>query len=356
MDKILELLSKYNCDLIRGDKTTLEFLTENFTNYIVDLKKSIDISDNPLIGESVCKLLEEKIKDIELNCNALLNVLELYFDGNIIAASNKAFGVFERMKPEMMTRYSGAFKHETYFRIRSDISFPLERKEMFHIPTTKRHLVATERYSMPGHPCLYLASGPELCWYECGRPSKFTIAKFDIPQADNYFMKFIDFSEKLIPLSHAFVCWFYNEPEKNKVENYLLKHICTYPLRAACSVKVRNSSANFKEEYIIPQLLLQWVVDDDYFDGIRYESCSSHDDVKALGAHNIVLISRKFDSEGYDINLRKNIGIGIPQRYNVKQLRFKWKMRRFTKVRKRPLKSDPFLWGMESISQDYEKF
>ena len=63
---------------------------------------------------------------------------------------------------------------------------------------SKNYLVGTERYSMPGHPCLYLASQEVLTYYECGMPDKFAISKFDIPQCEENYMKFIDFSEKLI--------------------------------------------------------------------------------------------------------------------------------------------------------------
>lgn len=111
------------------------------------------------------------------------------------------------MKPQLMKRYSGFFRCETYYRLRvvNDVnSFPLERKELFHIPSNKNYLVGTERYSMPGHPCLYLASQEVLTYYECGMPDKFAISKFDIPQCEENYMKFIDFSEKLIPLANSF--------------------------------------------------------------------------------------------------------------------------------------------------------
>lgn len=46
----------------------------------------------------------------------------------------------------------------------------------------------------------------------------------------------------------------------------------TWPLIACCSVKVKDNSDTFKPEYIIPQLLLQWVRSNDTLDGIRYKS------------------------------------------------------------------------------------
>lgn len=243
-----------------------------------------------------------------------------------------------------MYRYLGTYHPEVYYRIRKidKDSFPLERKEMFHIPYLKNYLIGSERYSMPGHPCLYLASQPELCWCECGKPEKFAISKFDIPQSEDNNLKFIDFSEKLMPLKQAFFCWFHNEENKESIRKYLLKHICTYPLRAACSVIVEHQGNHFIEEYIIPQLLLQWVLNDEDFDGIRYESCSSSDEVKRMDGHNIVLVTNNFDNDGYDTKLRNNIKVGEPSTFDINSF-------------DNEIKKDPFLWNLEDLSVNYEK-
>ena len=50
------------------------------------------------------------------------------------------------------------------------------------------------------------------------------------------------------------------------------KYLSTWPLMAACSIRVKNSDNVFKPEYIIPQLLLQWVRSNKEIDGIRYWS------------------------------------------------------------------------------------
>lgn len=260
------------------------------------------------------------------------------------------------MKPQLMQRYSGAYRIENYYRIRGidEVNpFPLERKELFHIPFNKNYLVGTERYSMPGHPCLYLASQAELCWYECGKPEKFALSRFDIPQSEDNYMKFIDFSEKLMPLMHSFFCWFHNEEDVEQVRKYLLKYICTYPLRAACSVVVEHPGSRFIEEYTIPQLLLQWVLNDRDFDGIRYESCNSSDEVKCLGGHNLVLVTNNFDKDGYDSNLRANIKVGEPAVFDINSININPNLEAC--LMGRDIKEDPFLWGLEDAPNNFEK-
>ncbi len=314
-DSLLNLLIKYDCHLNRGSESMEEFLRKHFRNYLEDLRTSIKSEDNQLVGEEMCQMVSEKIDEIEENANNLIEVFSLYNKGKIIPASIKAFEIFDGMKYQLIRRYSAAYIKERYFRIRKidDKSLPLERKELFHIPYSMNHLVGTARYSMPGHPCLYLASQAKLCWYECGKPEHFAIAKFDIPQDESSCLKFIDFSEKTIPLRQHFISWFHQKEELDSLRKYFLKHIYTYPLRAACSVAVEHKGSPFIEEYIIPQMLLQWVLKDEDFDGIKYESCSSSEEVRTLCAHNIVLVTKEFDKNGFDIKLRSCIGVGEPE-------------------------------------------
>lgn len=59
-----------------------------------------------------------------------------------------------------------------FYRARTSDNFTkYERKDMLHIPFDKRHLIATERFSIPGLPCLYLGSTSFCCWMEIGNPA-----------------------------------------------------------------------------------------------------------------------------------------------------------------------------------------
>ena len=314
MDDLLEILDKYRCQLKRGSLSMAEYLRKNYDDYLNDLAHAAHSTNNQLVGKEMSELVIKHLPDIKKISDDIIKVLLLYDRGKIISASNLAFEVFSFMKNHLMYRYYTGNDFNTYYRIRpyKTDNFDLCRKELFHIPISKKHLVRTERYSMPGHPCLYLSSQEELCWFECNKPEEFAIARFELPRDEDNCLKFIDFSEKLMPLMHSFFCWFHNENDKDSVRKYLLKHLYSYPLRAACSVMVEYPEGSFKEEYIIPQMLVQWILIDDDFDGVRYESSSNSDEVKFMGGHNIVLVTSNYDPDGYDKKLRKLIKICEP--------------------------------------------
>lgn len=314
MDELLELLGRYDCHLKRDEKSMIDFLNNNFELYLEDLRKANVPEKNQLVGKEMCQKVNNVIDDVENNMQEIINVLKMYRLGNIIDASKKFFNIADKMKPYLMIDYTGNFHKDSYFRIRkvNEKQAKFERNEMFHIPLTKNHLIGTERYSMPGYPCLYLGTQIELCWYECGKPELFYVSKFEIPDEVDNTLKLIDFSQKSCELKHSFFCWFNNEKDKDKVRKYLLKYLYTYPLRAACSVTVEHPEERVIEEYIIPQLLLQWIRKDKDFYGVKYESCKLSDEVRNIGGYNLVLLTKDFDKDGYDKFLRNNVKISIP--------------------------------------------
>ena len=89
---------------------------------------------------------------------------------------------------------------------------------------------------------------------------------------------------------------------------------------------------------------------DEYFNGIRYESCSPSAEVKSLGGHNIVLVTRNFDKEGCDFNLRKKIKVGATEVFDINKINSKLKLDLIGSN----IKADPFLWELEDISENYE--
>lgn len=54
------------------------------------------------------------------------------------------------------------------------------------------------------------------------------------------------------------------------VSDLVVAHALCWPLLAACSIRVRHQNAHFKPEYILPQLVLQWLTNETLIDGVRY--------------------------------------------------------------------------------------
>lgn len=139
------------------------------------------------------------------------------------------------------------------FRVRKSDSSIKDRKEMFHIPFSMRHLVNAQRYSVAGLPCLYLGSSLYVCWLEMDKPDfdKLYISSYSSNEKDS---KILDFTSEIL------YSRFYGIVNDDEMP-YLTKmsYICLMPLIYACNFRKKNSSTSFTQEYIIPNLLMQWI-------------------------------------------------------------------------------------------------
>ncbi len=124
--------------------------------------------------------------------------------------------------------------------------------EMFHIPLDKRGMVKTQRYSAPGYPCLYLGASINACWEELGQP------RFDDIMVSRFVVK------------ESFPVFDLRLPNKEELKgdkiDTILKKI---PLIIGASVYVLDQEACYKPEYIIPQLIIEYIITKNR---IRYEN------------------------------------------------------------------------------------
>lgn len=65
----------------------------------------------------------------------------------------------------------------------------------------------------------------------------------------------------------------------------------------------------FVEEYVIPQMLMNWVRETNQYDGIRYKSSLNTTLVQGMGAINIGLPVKKFRDDGLCENLTSKISV-----------------------------------------------
>lgn len=161
-------------------------------------------------------------------------------------------------------------KGTSFYRMRE--MKPQERKGMtvkdiFHIPFDKRGIVPTNRYSVPGYPCLYLSRYVYGCWEELERPDFGTImvSRFE----NNEAIRLLDL----------------RIPSKEKWETDMTNCLIYFPLVISTMIQVKNPEDNYKPEYTIPQLLMEWLIshnygshEEDRFIGIAYTSAQKNDD------------------------------------------------------------------------------
>lgn len=191
------------------------------------------------------------------------------------------------------------------YRVRKQLGATLTREGLFHIPFEARHRVSTQRYSIPGLPCLYLGGSLYTCWAEMGRPP------FNELHASAFWLS----NEKTVsilnlagrPARLLLLLTSDGEPPPDPhLRNALATEVILWPLQALCSIVVRHRDAPFKPEYILPQILLQWVSQEHQFDGICYYSTHVEAVTNlAWPPCNLVFPARKIKPTGRCARLRQ---------------------------------------------------
>lgn len=221
----------------------------------------------------------------------IADIMDKYHDGNVCNAYRKMKDVIESLINDSvgiavsLVQNSFAFNdiedvinnsvNETnieFFRARtSDKYCVFNREEMLHIPFDLRERIASMRFSIPGLPCLYLATTTYCCWLELRTPPdyQFNVSPVRINQKNrilNLTMN-ADTFEQVISFT-----------EKHKMANkYTIEALKLWILSYASSYKITADNRFFKEEYIIPQLIML-VSRDLGLDGVSYYSKQVEDD------------------------------------------------------------------------------
>jgi hypothetical protein len=100
---------------------------------------------------------------------------------------------------------------------------------------------------------------------------------------------------------------------------YMISYLICWPLLAACSICANHRGSSFVEEYIIPQLFLQWLRDKALsVDGIRYFSMRVNQTYKAERlAINYVFPVRTNEQAGHCRELSKRFRFTLPVPWNL---------------------------------------
>ena len=138
-----------------------------------------------------------------------------------------------------------------FYRYRNKKNIKCQEQDFYHIPFSMRYAVSTQRYSFPGLPCLYLGSSKKVCLLESKTELKnIAIASINYTSKKN---------NKIFDLTNIFLKIINNQDS-----------LCTsewlrcIPLYLICSTYIDYEKLNvsFKQEYIFPQLLLEYIINE----------------------------------------------------------------------------------------------
>lgn len=224
--------------------------------YIKDIEK-FHIDNKHLIASDFSTLLI-RVKEIR---DCVVKSLEFFLSGDIKSAYDNFDKVMSDDKTikflNKITIPLTEICHENkpLFRVRSSDAPLTERNHIFHIPFSKRHLVNAQRYSVAGLPCLYLGTSLYVCWQEMNKPDfdKLYISSFTAGPST---AKILNFASPYLTLPvHK------SETDQELIVANRTKsaYLIFWPLIIACSYLKKTAQSTFNQEYIIPNLLMQWI-------------------------------------------------------------------------------------------------
>lgn len=287
---------------IRWNGSDFESTLDNLFNHYIH---QIELSAVGQVGNYGD--IEVDVKEVQRVCRLLRKTVEYYLNG----FPAKAYSTFGKVMTVLMreplkvyrksvteqfedsgNRYEDKLKLFRVVRVEDNRPYP--RTRVFHTPYNLRSKVSTSRYSIAGYPSIYLGTSLELCCEEINLDLKKNLALASVFQLERG-LEYTNTNIRVIELGvkpQDFLEIKYNNEMRGRhLPQSLLRsgrvrsaYLLWYPLIAACSYIRINKKDPFAAEYIIPQLLMQWVRNeigvskaDEYHQlvGIRYFSCAS---------------------------------------------------------------------------------
>ena len=223
--------------------------------YIYDYSKEAQHENNCDYRKTLSEILDGYLEMVSSNCSDSIFFAEV--TANVERLKRIVLSCYQGKRSTAYSQLKNLFKsYETdsifakipseaiFYRMRvCDLRKEIKRKELFHIPFEKIRQIKTQRYSSPGYPCLYLGVSLYGCWEEMQRPNTESTL-FSVFKTTNSF-KVVDMR---VPTLEQYL---------NNAEFYLK----FFPLIIASTIPVLNNEDIFKPEYLLPQMILEWVIE-----------------------------------------------------------------------------------------------
>ena len=207
--------------------------------------------------------------------------------------------------------------------------------DMLHIPFNKRGVVATQRFSIAGVPCMYLATSSLGCWLELNMPRE------ELFQVSSYKLS-SDIKILNLCISQDLINGIFSSP-LTKLDESAFSLLEIFPLICATSFQVLDDHRSFKSEYIISQITTQVASELD-IQGIGYISKKMTD---RAGYHFVMNLALTIPTDNNQIDypyykLSNQIHLTKPVRFSDF----------LTKKNKLPLSSDKKSYCNEIYGRD----
>lgn len=237
------------------------FVINNDNEYVSALESKLkSLIDN----FEFCGADSDIIEIAKDTCRKIINSIDLYYKGDIVDAQtiiNELINSFDD-DSYAITGINNSIAFPGFGQENLEVQFFRARlservegykaNEMLHIPFNKREIIKSQRFSIPGLPCLYLGNTTYDCWIELGRPADYM---FNVSPA------LLDNTQKVLNLAVS-IRYFYeyltpkdtcDVAEMKKEMLTLLKLVI---LNICTSYRVINDDRNFKSEYIVSQMIM----------------------------------------------------------------------------------------------------
>lgn len=278
-----------------------------FKEKVNDYVNNIDNFPNDL-GNYI-KDKKNKIKELS---NGLCVLIDTYLKGNASLAYSKFDELMENRTSRLYHLSNEYKENKKFYRARLTNNELNKREDIFHIPFNLRHFVTTQRYSIAGVPSLYLGNTIYSCWIELDKPNlnNMYISKFEV--IDD--IRVIDFTLNLELLKDI-------TQNSNNIDEKIRAFFELYPLILACGFKKKYLNSPFNAEYIIPNMLLQWISrEKSQFNGLIYLSTKmKHLKIDSKGS-NIVLPVKKIsldNSYKFCSTLKSKFNLTAPTSWEI---------------------------------------
>lgn len=286
---------------------------KNIAGLIADVKNSIEN-----INLAITDYL---LGDIKTAIERIKSILEKYKNNKFFISELDRSYAFRGVAPfknmhSASHDYSLMDKAElTFFKARISQK-DLSLSDMYHIPLDKRELVKTNRFSIPGIPCIYLGTTSYCCWKELKKPFNHEF------WASAY--KFSENGKKLNVLNLVVPQSLLNGifsgsmvGENNGLDDLHAQMLKIFPLVIATSFSVKENdqvTRTFKSEYIVSHLIMH-CLKALQIDGVAYLSRQGKNDFQYPQGVNLALPVFKNNYYAKYGDICKNLIATLPINY-----------------------------------------